>query len=157
MVKQVETEKNNSESNNNNNNNANHDDLNSIFKNRKIVRIKRSAIFRDITRKNESVSEGNNNIKKMTTKIVVVHRSTHDVAVVGGSGDNYEQQQFVRLVWSQKRKAVVDEHEEEGQEEFAHYRNKRKRIKYNDTSDKAMRAGCTFQHKPDYDFIISWF
>ncbi|OEU14819.1 hypothetical protein FRACYDRAFT_269685 [Fragilariopsis cylindrus CCMP1102] len=156
MIKQVETEKNNSE-NNNNNNNASHDDLNSIFKNRKIVRIKRSsAIFRDSTRKNESISEDNNNFKKKTTKIVVVHRSTHDVAVVGGSGDNYEQQQFVRLVWSQKRKAVVDEHEE-GQEEFSHYRNKRKRIKFNDSDNKAMRAGCTFQHKPDYDFIISWF
>ena len=154
MVKQVETEKNNSESNNNNNNNASHDDLNSIFKNRKIVRIKRSTIFRDITRKNESVSEDNNNIKKKSTKIVV-HRRTHD-AVVGGSGDNYEQQQFVRLVWSQKRKAVVDEHEEEGQE-FSHYRNKRKRIKYNDSDDTAMRAGCTFTHKPDHDFIISWF
>lgn len=145
MVKQVETEKNSSE-NNNNNNNASHDDLKYINKNRKIVRIKRSAIFRDITRKNESVLE-DNNIKKKTTKIVV-HR-THD-AVVGG-GDN--EQQFVRLVWIQKRKAV-DEHEE-GQE-FAHYRNKRKRIKFND-SDEAMRAGCTFKHKPDYDFIISWF
>ena len=153
MVKQVETEKNNSE-NNNNNNNASHDDLNSIFKNRKIVRIKRSAIFRNSTRKNESVSEDNNNIKKMTTKIVVVHRSTHD-AVVGG-GDNNEQQQVVRLVWIQKRKAVDDVHEE-GQEEFSHYRNKRKRIKYNDSDDTAMRAGCTFTHKPDYDFLISWF
>ena len=155
MVKQVETEKNNSESNNNNNNNASHDDLNSIFKNRKIVRIKRSVIFRDSIRKNESISE-DNNAKKMTTKIVVVHRSTHD-AIVGGSGDNYEQQQFVRLVsWIQKRKAVDDVHEE-GQEEFSHYRNKRKRIKYNDSDNTAMRAGCTFTHKPDYDFIISWF
>jgi hypothetical protein len=143
MVKQVEKENNDSE---NNNNNASHDDHNYIFKNRKIVRIKRSAIFRDITRKNEYVSE-DKNIKKKKAKIVVHH--THD-AVVGG-GDN--EQQLVRLVWIQKRKAV-DEHEE-GQE-FAHYRNIRKRVKFND-SDKTMRAGCTFKHKPDYDFIISWF
>jgi len=143
MVKQVETENNNTE---NNNNNASHYHHNFTFKNRKIVRIKRSAIFRDITMKNEYVTE-DKNTKKKTTKIVVHH--THD-AIVGG-GDN--EQQLVRLVWIQKRKAV-DEHEE-GQE-FAHYRNKRKRIKFND-SDKTTKAGCTFKHKPDYDFIISWF
>jgi hypothetical protein len=136
----VETE------NNNNNNASSRGDQNYIFKNRKIVRIKRSVFIRGITRKNESSVSEDNNIKKKTAASVVHH--THG-AVVGGDSE----QQIIRLVWIQKRKAV-DEHEE-GQE-FAHYRNKRKRIKSND-SDKTMRADCTFKHKPDYDFIISWF
>jgi hypothetical protein len=131
------------ENNNNNNNNASsRGDQNY----RKIVRIKRSVFIRGITRKNESSVSEDNNIKKKTAKSVVHH--IHG-AVVGGDSE----QQIIRLVWIQKRKAV-DEHEE-GQE-FAHYRNKRKRIKFND-SDKTMRADCTFKHKPDYDFIISWF
>ena len=136
---------------------------NSCVKNRKIVRIKRTARLQRQGKNDTRNTDDDDFIggPTSTTKEVATDAVTRAFAFdeVDDNKDENNGRQMVRLMWIQKRKAVDEDGKDQ---EFSRYLNRRKRVKLeNDDNVNSYKkvmscvAGCAF--KPDYDLIISWF